>query len=456
MQFAIKLLTFSDPTQFHLAMSKKLIPIALFTIISLGLYSQRSTFELTFTAENNGLYVQLDSIKVMNRTQGGDTVLYWPDTVLSIYYVGIPEINKTEDLFQVFQNYPNPVADQTTISLFVPEKDKVSMIVTDILGRVILHSDRVLDKGIHSFRFTPGGGNLYFFTAQWRGNSSSITILQAVFNSSGTSSLEYTGSEDSSPQLKATEDIQDFVFSPGDVLLFIGYAGALESGTLDSPVSSQIYTFQFATNIPCPGTPTVEYEGQVYNTIQVFSQCWLKENLNGGTMINGIQSQTDNSIIEKYCYNNLESNCNTYGGLYQWDEMMQYITQQGAQGICPPGWHLPTDEEWKVLEGAVDGRYGIGDLEWESGGYRGYEAGFNLKTTSGWDYDGNGIDLFGFSCLPGGGRDYDGSFSGFGEDGSWWTSTEAWGHSLYCFYPEVARYGLNENNGFSVRCLRDD
>ncbi len=51
--------------------------------------------------------------------------------------------------------------------------------------------------------------------------------------------------------------------------------------------------------------------------------------------------------------------------LYQWEEMMQYTTQQGAQGICPPGWHLPTDEEWKVLEGAVDSQYGIGDPEWD-------------------------------------------------------------------------------------------
>jgi uncharacterized protein (TIGR02145 family) len=444
-------------------MSKKLIPIALFAIISLGLYSQRSTLELTFTAENNGSYVQINSIKVMNRTQGSDTILYWPDTVLSIYNVGIHEINKTEDLFQVFQNYPNPVADQTTISLFVPEKDKVSMIVTDILGRVILKTDRVMEKGIHSFRFVPGGGNLYFFTAQWRGNSSSIKILHAVFNSSGTSSLEYTGSEASFPQLKAMKDIQSFLFTPGDQLLCIGYANGLQSGMLDAPEESQTYTFQFATNIPCLGTPTVEYEGQVYNTSQVFSQCWLKENLNVGEMIPGTMEQLNNGTIEKYCYNNVPDSCIKYGGLYQWNEMMQYTTQQGTQGICPPGWHLPTDEEWKLLEGAVDSQYGIGDPEWNiAEDSRGYDAGTNLKTTSGWYDNGNGADLFGFSGLPGGYRHLDGIFSSVVGTGHWWTSSEsssylAWHRYLGYYGPGVYRlsdYSLKDN-GVSVRCLRD-
>jgi uncharacterized protein (TIGR02145 family) len=440
-------------------MSKKIIPIAFFAIISMGLYSQGSTLELTFTAENNGLYVQLDSIRVMNRTEGGDTVLFWPDTMLSIYNVGIPEIQKPGDLFRVFRNYPNPVADQTTISLFVPDKDKVSIIVTDILGRVILQSDRVLQKGIHTFRFSPGGGNLYFFTAQWRGNRSSIKILQEVVNSSPMSSLEYTGSEASFPQLMATEAIQEFVYSPGDELLFIGYAGGLQSGILYSPAESQTFIFQFATNIPCPQTPTVDYEGQVYNTIQVFSQCWLKENLNVGTMIPGTMEQSNNGTIEKYCYNNEPDSCAKYGGLYDWHEMMQYTTMQGTQGICPPGWHIPTDEDWKVLEGAVDSQYGIGDTTWDSEGYRGFNAGTNLRTIDGWYPGINGADLFGFSSLPGGYRIDIGSFS-VGYTGYWWTSSgylvhHAWFRSIGCSLPDVYRQYSTRDFGFSERCLRD-
>ena len=431
----------------------------LFLIISV--YCQKPTFELAFTAIDGATYVQLDSIKLMNRTQGGDTVLYWPDTVLNLYYVGLGEASRGDNLFQVRQNYPNPVKDHTTIKLIVPEKDEVSIIITDILGRVILKTDRVLEKGIHTFRFTPYSGSLFFFSAHWRGNNSSIKILQATSNSNGSCSLEYTGSELSSIQLKATEDIQNFSFSAGDELLYIGYGNTLQSGMLDTPETSETYTFQFATNIPCPGTPTVTYEGQVYNTIQIFSQCWLKENLNVGTMITGTQEMTNNGIMEKYCHNNEPDSCNKYGGLYQWNEMMQYTTQLRNQGVCPPGWHLPSDEEWKILEGAVDSQYGIGDPEWDLyAGYHGYDVGTNLKTTSGWYVGGNGTDLFGFLGLPGGYRKANGNFSDTGNYRYGWTSTEgstvnAWYHYLYYDSPGVGRLNYIKDYGFSVRCIRD-
>jgi uncharacterized protein (TIGR02145 family) len=234
-----------------------------------------------------------------------------------------------------------------------------------------------------------------------------------------------------------------------------------ESGMLDNPHDNQTYSLQFATNIPCPGIPTVTYEGQVYNTIQIFSQCWLKENLNAGIMINGYLDMHDNGILEKYCYNNKEDSCTVYGGLYQWNEMMQYTTVRGAQGICPPGWHVPTDEDWKVLEGSVDSQYGIGDAEWDMNDYRGYDAGLNLKATSGWNDEGyGGTNLFGFTARPGGYRLSDGFFIANGFYGNWWTATEiltynAWYRYLSCYYPDVTRDSFNKADGFSVRCLKD-
>ena len=85
---------------------------------------------------------------------------------------------------------------------------------------------------------------------------------------------------------------------------------------------------------------------KLYQTILIGEQCWMKENLNIGEIINGTQEQTNNSIIEKYCHDNIGTNCDIYGGLYQWDEVMQYLTNEGVQGICPQGWHIPTDAEW--------------------------------------------------------------------------------------------------------------
>ena len=87
-------------------MKTKLFLSALALAFMLSAFGQRPTLELTFTAINDAAYVQLDSIKVMNLTQGGDTVLYWPDTVLVLdYQVGIIEIHNEGENLQVFQNY---------------------------------------------------------------------------------------------------------------------------------------------------------------------------------------------------------------------------------------------------------------------------------------------------------------------------------------------------------------
>lgn len=424
---------------------------------------QKPALELAFTAIDSATFIQLDSIKVMNQTQGCDTILYWPDTTLVLdYQVGISEINQNNKAFRVFQNYPNPVIEQTNISLFIPEKGKVNMVVSDIFGRIILKYDMILKKGKHSFRFFPGSGKLYFFTAKYREKSSSIKILQASTHPNGECSLEYTVSEDISSYLKGTEKIQSFLFNLGDELLYIGYTDTLQSGILNNPEESRNFTFQFATNIPCPGEPTVTFEGQVYNTIQIFSQCWLKENLNVGTKIQGHKDMQDNDTIEKYCYGNNTLYCDTYGGLYQWDEMMQYNSQQGSQGICPPGWHIPRDEEWKILEGAVDSQYKIGDQIWNLYGLRGYDAGKNLKTTSGWSNNGNGTDLVGFSGMPGGYRYSDGYFYYTHQHGLWWSSTDgnissAWNRYLSYNNQKVDRdYGNNKEFGFNVRCIRNN
>ncbi|PJA37351.1 hypothetical protein CO181_03835, partial [candidate division WWE3 bacterium CG_4_9_14_3_um_filter_43_9] len=132
-----------------------------------------------------------------------------------------------------------------------------------------------------------------------------------------------------------------------------------------------------------------------------------------------------------YCYDDNEANCDTYGGLYQWDEMMQYTATQGVQGICPTGWHIPTDDEWKVLEGTVDSQYGVGHPQWDLYLWRGFDAGKHLKTTTGWNTN-TGTDTFGFSALPGGASGPDGNFVFLGSLVYWWTSTEYSSTNKWC------------------------
>ncbi|MDD5508645.1 MAG: FISUMP domain-containing protein [Bacteroidales bacterium] len=254
-----------------------------------------------------------------------------------------------------------------------------------------------------------------------------------------------------------------------------GFTGVADSSYLltwtittqcGSTEDTVVISFASVIGQPCPGIPTVEYEGQVYNTVQIGEQCWFKENLNVGTKINSNQNgyqQTNNSVIEKYCYDNDETNCLVYGGLYEWPEAMQYVTTEGAQGICPAGWHIPTDNEWKILEGTVDSQYGVGDPEWDGIYWRGYDAGGNLKETgtTHWASPNTGAtNSSGFSGLPGGYRyDINGSFYYLGIYGNFWSSSQsdminAWYRHLHCTYVHVYREYYYKDDGFSLRCLK--
>jgi uncharacterized protein (TIGR02145 family) len=243
----------------------------------------------------------------------------------------------------------------------------------------------------------------------------------------------------------------DWVNSIGDIKL--GEAILVKMFTSDVLIYPEIFK-------TCGDPFTDKRNGEIYNTVLIGDQCWMAENLNIGEMINGIEEMTNNGIIEKYCYNDSSLNCDTYGGLYQWNEMMQYITDTARQGICPAGWHLPTDYEWKILEGNVDSQYGVGDPEWDDDGKRGYDAGFNLKAIIGWTTHGNGSDTYEFATIPGGMWYKNEGYLNIGYNARFWTSkgyngNKAWGRS---FSPEMQtyRYIWKKENGFSIRCLKGD
>lgn len=141
---------------------------------------------------------------------------------------------------------------------------------------------------------------------------------------------------------------------------------------------------------PCEGTLTVTYEGQIYHTTQIGSQCWFRENLNIGERIDGELDQTDNEILEKYCYWDEPAFCDTFGAIYQWDEMMQFSLTEGSRGICPDGWHIPSKDEWSTLIEFCRGEA---------------QAGYILKdrgTTFWFKSNVNASDLYGFTALGAG------------------------------------------------------
>lgn len=202
------------------------------------------------------------------------------------------------------------------------------------------------------------------------------------------------------------------------------------------------------------GQQVADNESNIYDTILIGDQCWFKNNLNIGEMILGISSQSDNSVSEKYCYDNNYANCDIYGGLYQWNEMMDYSTSTN-QGLCPNGWHVSSNGDWLNLINylSVNGNGGIGTSV--AGKLK--EAG-----TLHWVLEGCGSSVCnssGFSSLPGGFRGT-GNFSGINSFNFLWTSSQV-NINSYTYYSldyssaSPSSSALNSENGFSVRCIKD-
>ena len=211
------------------------------------------------------------------------------------------------------------------------------------------------------------------------------------------------------------------------------------------------------------GTMTDERDGQTYKTVKIGTQTWTAENLNYRYI-----QQTAEEDSSSYCYNDDPANCAKYGRLYLWSAAMDSVgiipgnTANGCgygeycnlgnvkvRGVCPEGWHLPTEAEWIALFNAVGGKTTAGKM---------------LKSTEGWnDYDGtsgNGSDAYFFSALPAGNRLYNGGFDYEGDGAYFWSSTEytsinAYDLDLYCYDVRAYLYHYNKSYGFSVRCLMD-
>ena len=163
--------------------------------------------------------------------------------------------------------------------------------------------------------------------------------------------------------------------------------------------------------------------GKTYTTVVVGKQTWMDQNLdfasNGST-----------------CYENKKRNCEDLGRLYEWD---------AAKTACPSGWHLPSEDEWDVLESAAGGPD---------------SAGMNLKSSKGWDLNGNGTDSKGFDAIASGHADKTGIHSLRGSSAAFWTSSSkmgggAWFRQLGGDDKRLVHEKGEKSTGLSVRCLKD-
>jgi len=191
------------------------------------------------------------------------------------------------------------------------------------------------------------------------------------------------------------------------------------------------------------GTLT-DINGNIYKTVKIGNQWWMAENLkvtkyrNGENIQKVIQMYDWVTFFQNnkpaYCaYNNVESNVDTYGYLYNWH------TLRDVRGIAPEGWHVPSDAEWTELENFLSS-----------------DADEKLKSTSGWSNVNNETDNYGFNALPAGYRALDANFYGMGSSARFWSRTE-YGYSNYYAWARnvFSRYWIGMGYGHSVRLVKN-
>ena len=185
------------------------------------------------------------------------------------------------------------------------------------------------------------------------------------------------------------------------------------------------------------GTFSDSRDSEEYKWIRIGEQIWMAENMNYDAKGSS-------------CYDDNQGNCNTFGRLYNW---------KAAQKVCPQGWHLPADDEWKVLETYL----GMSELEKDSQGWRGSDEGGKLKesTTAFWSSPNTGANNeSGFTALGGGIRNHNGSYFSINDFAYFWTATDdnnqnAWNRGLSNNNPLVFRKTYNKYAELSIRCIKD-
>jgi len=270
--------------------------------------------------------------------------------------------------------------------------------------------------------------------------------------------------------------------------------------------------FEFILNSGTPASAAEQFvcgnnlidtrDNQGYETVLIGDQCWMAESLNIGTKVTSASSepachdvsgandwscQVDNNVIEKYCFDNSDANCETDGALYEWAEALSLpydcnnaltvdngngtyslscptsgakTVQSVQQGICPSGWHVPSFTEYQTL--AQNSDPGC-DLKCTEGACTCTTAGGELKakpTNSPISWD--GTDIFGFSALPSGRRHFAGAFLNRGAVNFLWTTVpnsvfqgSAWFVSLGTGSLTASGSFSIRTNGFQVRCVKD-
>ncbi|MCX6303892.1 MAG: T9SS type A sorting domain-containing protein [Bacteroidetes bacterium] len=426
--------------------------IISFFILSM-LETQAQGYLISFAATGDTTIV--DTIKVDNLNSGAAVILRGGDilhlkTALGIGYHG----NGNGDL----QLYPNPMKEQSIMTFLLPEKGNTVIRIIDLSGKIIHQISRLLAPGEHSFYVSGIGQGSYFVEISGNGFAYSTKFISQNSKQNEPEIGEFSAIK-SIPDnmLKNVSETIEMTYNDGDLLVYKAISGKYTTLYPDVPASSKTVTFNFAA--------CTDGDHNNYAIVSIGTQTWMAENLNVGVRVDGVQDQTNNATIEKYCHSNNVNNCAIYGGLYQWGEVVQYLNGASnatswnpapagfVTGICPSGWHLPTDIEWTSLTNYLGGLNVSGAKMKTTGTFQSGTGLWHEPNTT-------ATNESGFSALPSAYIYPASVFYLLGDNCFWWSSTEdgtslARDRGIHYYYTDTFSGYTYKHDGLSVRCLRN-
>ena len=474
---------------------KKSLLLTLMFALYVGAFAQTAT--LSFSGRDaTDRWVRLHHVVITNQTRNWSETMVWPDTVLTIENsTGIYDVETVHaPSLQLFQNHPNPFNGTTDVFLAAADAGAVTLEIADVNGRAVVPAmdiSTVVRANNHSpqqFRITMAAAGTYVMTVRQNGKTASIKMVNnGGGNGNGIEYMGFVRANNYSPQppQPPKSHVRGTVTRPfdfGDMMEYTGYAainGRMDTVTVSQPLSDLQEIIMMFENVqidglPCPGIPTLtDINGNVYHTVLVGSQCWMRENLRATKFPDNTEIAQGTYTASDPCYyDDSESDIPLAerGYLYNWSAAMHGAASSsaapsGVQGVCPDGWHLPSEAEWEALK-----EYVSAQPEYVCGGDTSNIA--KAVASESWWYSYNG------GCNPGDQREFPNNATGFsavpagtlgvygyddaGYSAHFWSSTEYSSYTSAAIY-----YGLDyDTNDFSlaatvkerrasVRCLRD-
>ncbi|HOZ30110.1 MAG TPA: FISUMP domain-containing protein [Bacteroidales bacterium] len=455
---------------------KKLLFILLISIYTVS-YSQDVIIYVQAKHENTP--VELDTIIIENLNNGSIANLYDLPVEHTNYEINLSQGAEVNSISQ--SNVSNPcfrvIANEIgfcSFNITSNNPNSLNVELFDIKGQLLYSANSQLNSGVNAFEFQHGYSGLCILKLTTENDVYSIKTVGDGYSATG---LINTNAQENDVLISFKSIKSEFTYNLGDTIKITAKKLNYHSNTIViKPENNENYKIYISC--PCSGIPTVtDYDGNIYNTVQIGNQCWMKENMNtthyaDGTEIldgTGVPDGAGQATQFKYYFNYADNPANALicGKLYTWAATINgYVTdnydlESGVRkGICPDGWHVPSDEEWLELEMYVDDSISLPDFN----GERGVDVGIKLKSFMIWQDSILNTNMYGFSIIPCGQKTYSYlnssyDFSDLNTRSIFWTATaNCGGGALRAFIlnsTKSSRGCQNPSHGYSVRCIKD-